>query len=83
MLRIYIITEGGRDIGIGHITRCISLCQAFEERGIKPEFVVNGDDIVEDLLGKRKYQIFNCRRASRLPVVVKSFKPYFDAIHIS
>jgi UDP-2,4-diacetamido-2,4,6-trideoxy-beta-L-altropyranose hydrolase len=62
MLKIYIITEGGRDIGIGHITRCISLCQAFEERGIEPEFVVNGDDIVEDLLSGRKYQIFNWLR---------------------
>ncbi len=45
-LKIVILTEGGKDIGMGHITRCASLCQAFEEKGITPEFVVNGEDVV-------------------------------------
>jgi len=58
-MKVFIITEGGRDIGIGHITRCISLCQAFEEKGIEPEFIVNGDDSVISLLKVRSYQVFN------------------------
>lgn len=58
-MKIFIITEGGKNIGIGHITRCISLCQAFEEKGIKPNFVINGDDSIEELLAGRKHLIFN------------------------
>ena len=28
----FILTEGSRNIGFGHVTRCLSLYQAFEER---------------------------------------------------
>src|SRR3990172_1915394 len=56
--RVVILTEGGKNIGTGHITRCTSLYQAFEERGITPEIIVNGDETVEDLLSDKKYRIF-------------------------
>ena len=59
MKRICIITEGVENIGFGHITRCTSLYQAFEEKGIIPEFIVNGDDSILDLLSDKKYRIFN------------------------
>ena len=36
-MKVFILTEGGKDIGFGHITRCISLSEAFEEKGIYPE----------------------------------------------
>lgn len=58
-MKIYLITEGGSDIGIGHITRCLSLYQAFEEKGIKPIFIINGDESVKDLLNDKNYEIFN------------------------
>jgi len=58
-MKVFIITEGGKDIGFGHITRCFSLYQAFEERGIKPKFIINGDNDIEYLLKKVNYQIFN------------------------
>ena len=58
-MKVFIITEGGRNIGFGHITRCIALCQAFEERGIKPEFIINGDNTVKGLLNGRRCQVFN------------------------
>lgn len=58
-MRVFIITEGGVNIGIGHITRCISLYQAFEEKGIISEFAVNGDETVEDLLKDKRYRILN------------------------
>jgi spore coat polysaccharide biosynthesis predicted glycosyltransferase SpsG/L-amino acid N-acyltransferase YncA len=71
-MKILFLTEGGSDIGFGHITRCISLCQAFEERGITPEFVVNGDSVVGDLLRGRKSQIFNwLKEKDRLCNVIK------------
>lgn len=58
-MKVYIITEGGKTIGFGHLTRSISLYEAFKERKIMPEFIVNGDDSIESFLKEKKYQIFN------------------------
>ena len=58
-LKVYILTEGGSNIGYGHITRCLSLYQAFEEKGIKPKFLVNGDASVTDSIRGIDYEITN------------------------
>ncbi len=58
-MKVFIITEGGKDIGFGHMTRCLSLYQAFEERGTLPKFIINGDNNIEYLLKNVNYQIFN------------------------
>jgi len=58
-MQVYIITEGSRNIGFGHITRCISLGQAFTERQIYPEFIINGDKDVEGLLKDYPYHLFD------------------------
>lgn len=52
MLKIIIITEGGKGIGFGHVTRCLSLYQAFKEKGVNPEFLIKGDDTVSGLLAE-------------------------------
>lgn len=43
MAEAYILTEAGQTAGLGHMARCTSLQQAFEERGIKSKLIVNGD----------------------------------------
>ena len=58
-MKVTILTEGGRNTGYGHITRCISVYQAFEERGIPSRLIVNGDETIEDLLKGKNYKIFN------------------------
>lgn len=58
-MKVTILTEGGRDTGYGHITRCTSVYQAFEERGIKSQLIVNGDETIENLLKGKYYKIFN------------------------
>ena len=58
-MKVLILTEGGKNIGFGHLTRCLSVCQAFEKRGILPEFVVNGDKTVEEFLKNKKCKNFN------------------------
>ncbi len=58
-MKVLIVTEGGKNIGFGHITRCVSLCQAFAEKGITAEFVINGDDTVVDLLKNEEYLLFD------------------------
>ena len=58
-MKVFILTEGGKNIGFGHLTRCLSLCQAFEDKGILPEFIVNGDDSVKELLKSRKHRLLD------------------------
>lgn len=58
-MKVFIITEGSREIGFGHITRCTSLYQAFEKKGILPFFLINGDETLKDLLSNKNHEIFN------------------------
>ena len=57
MIKLFLITEGSFDIGFGHITRCTSLYQAFEEKGIIPKLIINGDETVNGLLSGKKYSL--------------------------
>ena len=50
MTDVLILTEGGKDLGFGHITRCMAIYQAIEEIANSPEFIVNGDETIHDLL---------------------------------
>lgn len=61
-MKVCILTEGGSDIGIGHITRCLSLYQAFEEKGVQPLFVVNGDESVKQYLKDTRHELINWSR---------------------
>lgn len=58
-MRILIITEGGKKIGLGHIARCLSLYQAFKKEGVRPVFIVNGDKTAEKILKGCRHIIFN------------------------
>ncbi len=51
-MKVIILTEGGEKIGFGHITRGIALCEAFEEKCINPELLVDGDNSIFVLLKK-------------------------------
>jgi spore coat polysaccharide biosynthesis predicted glycosyltransferase SpsG len=41
-MQVVIFTEGGKGIGFGHITRCLSLSEAFEEKGADIALIING-----------------------------------------
>ena len=56
-MKIFILTEGGENIGFGHIARCVSFAQAFSEKGIEVNFIVNSDESVVDLLKGNKYKL--------------------------
>ena len=58
-MKVLIVTEGSKDIGFGHITRCTALYEAFEDKKISPTFIVNGDDTVWNLVRNKQYDIFN------------------------
>lgn len=42
-MRVLIFTEGGSQIGLGHISRCSSLYDELEDRGIEVKFIIFGD----------------------------------------
>lgn len=58
-MKVIILTEGSRNIGFGHITRCAALYQAFKENSIRPLFLINGDETIRDLLKDMNYEIVN------------------------
>jgi UDP-2,4-diacetamido-2,4,6-trideoxy-beta-L-altropyranose hydrolase len=58
-MKVFIVTEGGGELGFGHLTRCTSLYQAFEKRGISPVLIINGDKIVRDWLKDENHEIYN------------------------
>ncbi len=56
-IKVAILTEGGINIGLGHITRCKAIYQAFQERGVSPAFFINADDTVTDVVKDLNYEI--------------------------
>jgi UDP-2,4-diacetamido-2,4,6-trideoxy-beta-L-altropyranose hydrolase len=58
-MKAFIITEGGKDRGFGHITRCLSFYEGFKKKGFKTTLIVNGDDSVRYLLKGKRHRIFN------------------------
>jgi len=47
---IYVLTEGGRKTGFGHIARTIALSTEFQCFGFQIQFIVNGDKSVSSML---------------------------------
>ena len=58
-MKVCILTEAGKNIGFGHITRCTSIYQAFEKLGIESQLIVNGDENVQYLLRDTTCEIFD------------------------
>lgn len=58
-MKALILTEGGRNIGFGHLTRCIFLYEAFGKSKIVIEFMVNGKGPFEYLLKGKRYKVFD------------------------
>ena len=56
---VFILTEGGKDIGFGHVARCSSIYQAFKKRDISPRFIIKGDNSVKSILDNIDFKIDN------------------------
>lgn len=58
-MRCLFLTEGGKNIGFGHITRCLALSEGLSDKNIKSEFIVRGDTSVTPLLKEVKHSNFD------------------------
>ncbi|MCF7917297.1 MAG: UDP-2,4-diacetamido-2,4,6-trideoxy-beta-L-altropyranose hydrolase [Candidatus Omnitrophica bacterium] len=58
-MKVSILTEAGKNIGFGHLTRCIALYQAFEQKNYAPELIINGDESILGFVKDKKYRIMD------------------------
>lgn len=58
-MKVVFFTEGGINIGFGHITRCLAISEAFKIKGIKTSFVINGDDSVLPLIKNTDFKLLS------------------------
>lgn len=56
-MKVIFLTEGGKKLGFGHIVRCAGIREAFAEKGIESEFIVNADDTVNGVLRDINHRI--------------------------
>lgn len=48
--KVYIITEGGRRFGFGHIVRCKALYDAFKQQNAEIQMIIEGDETLLPIL---------------------------------
>ncbi len=84
-MKISIITEGFDNTGYGHITRCISLYQAFEERNISPQLYINGDEKSKSFLYNFNYELIDwlAHPAQLIKKIINSDIVIIDSYHAS
>lgn len=58
-MKIFILTDGGADTGLGHVSRCVALAQSFKRRKSPAALIINGDKSLLPLLGGSNYKMFN------------------------
>jgi len=58
-VQVAIFTEGSREIGLGHISRCLALAEAFKAKESEVRFLVRGDETGKILLSGWKVKFFN------------------------
>lgn len=65
-MNVVVLTEGSNKVGFGHLTRCVALAQALQERGAQIVFYVNGTDIVAPLLEGMEWELCDWHKDSLL-----------------
>lgn len=70
-MRVLIFTEGGSQIGLGHISRCSSLYDELEDRGIEVELIIFADTSHFEMIENKKYKVVNWLSADFLTKYIK------------
>jgi UDP-2,4-diacetamido-2,4,6-trideoxy-beta-L-altropyranose hydrolase len=73
MSNICILTEGGNNRGLGHISRCLSLCQIFDLHNCDVKLIINADPSVNHLLYGYDFLLADWnKRESEIIEIIKS-----------
>ncbi|MEH7106771.1 bifunctional UDP-2,4-diacetamido-2,4,6-trideoxy-beta-L-altropyranose hydrolase/GNAT family N-acetyltransferase [Bacillus sp. JJ1764] len=70
-IRVLIFTEGGSQIGQGHISRCSSLYDELDHQGIESELIIHGDAVDKGIINDRKHKMVNWLSPSFLNATIK------------
>ncbi len=68
--RVLIFTEGGSQIGLGHISRCSSLYDELEDRDVEVKFIINGDATNLEVVQNKNVEIVNWLSAEFLNLYI-------------
>jgi len=58
-MKVLIFTEGGKDLGFGHISRCSALFDELTSREVEVEFIINSEMTYIDMIDNKKCTITN------------------------
>ena len=58
-MNVVILTEGGKNKGFGHVARCSSIYNAFEQFNILPKLIIDGDESVKSILNDVDFEIID------------------------
>lgn len=61
-MKIFILTEGSKIYGLGHVSRMVSLYDALTINDFQVKIVVDGDTSVNSIIGNRNFSIFNWKK---------------------
>jgi len=57
--KLTVITEAGREVGFGHLTRTIAIASRFKLFNYDINFIINGDKSIDNLLIHYKFELLN------------------------
>jgi UDP-2,4-diacetamido-2,4,6-trideoxy-beta-L-altropyranose hydrolase len=52
-----VLTEGGADVGLGHVRRCLTLAAALRNEGVECTFHVRGGSAVSELVARENFPV--------------------------
>lgn len=58
-MKVNILTEANKKVGFGHLSRVLSLYDAFHEKKINPQLIINADNSITTLVKDIKYLNIN------------------------
>jgi spore coat polysaccharide biosynthesis predicted glycosyltransferase SpsG len=72
-MKVKILTEAGKNIGFGHLTRCIALYQAFQEKNNNSKLIIKGDNSILNLVKDKSYKIMDwIKKENNIREIVKN-----------
>ena len=73
MMKVKIFTETGKNVGLGHLSRCLSVASALHEVNIDVEIIISGEVLsVVPELNQFKFQNLNWLNPNKLNKIITS-----------
>tara|TARA_Y100000589_G_scaffold38509_2_gene32261 strand:- start:2755 stop:3750 length:996 start_codon:yes stop_codon:yes gene_type:complete len=77
-MKVICLTEGGKEAGYGHLTRCVAIAQAFQELSCQVEFILDASDDVCSLMENFSFKLSQWRNLIIPPtcdlIIVDSYR---------